>query len=61
MFSFCPSFVNLAEWTPITTSSFGYRSSSVFRSGRMCMQLMQQYVQKSSNTIRPRSSASESG
>ena len=31
----------LAAWTPITTSSSGNRSSSFFRSGRMCMQLMQ--------------------
>src|SRR5947209_3433877 len=47
------SFLNLAEWTPMTTSSFGYFASRFLRSGMMCMQLMQQYVQKSSRTILP--------
>src|SRR5271170_3270884 len=39
----------------MTTSSFGYFRSSRFKSGMMCMQLMQQYVQKSRRTILPRS------
>src|SRR5712671_4009349 len=55
MLAVCFSFWNLAEWTPITTISDAYFSSSIFRSGMMCMQLMQQYVQKSSRTILPRS------
>src|SRR5258705_457561 len=53
MLSVTFSFSNLAEWTPITTSSLGYFSSSLARSGRTWMQLMQQNVQKSSRTILP--------
>src|SRR5437660_642915 len=45
---------NLAEWTPITTSSLGYFFSSLAKSGMTCMQLMQQKVQKSSRTTLPR-------
>ena len=52
---------NLAVWTPMTTSSFLYFSSSLARSGRTWWQLMQQKVQKSSRTILPRSSASAIG
>src|SRR5262245_48188873 len=37
----------------MTTSSCEYFSSSFLRSGRMCMQLMQQKVQKSSSTNFP--------
>src|SRR5882724_5013321 len=51
--SSCFSASNLAEWTPITTRLLGYASSSFFSSGKMCMQLMQQYVQKSISTNLP--------
>src|SRR5438132_10411926 len=61
MFSVSFSFSNFAECTPMTTNSFGYFFSSFFRSGMMCMQLMQPYVQKSSNTTLPLSAASDSG
>ena len=61
MFSVSRSASNLAEWTPMTTSSFLYFSSSFARSGRTWWQLMQQNVQKSSRTILPRSSASAIG
>src|SRR5262249_45094526 len=46
-------FSNLAEWTPMTTSSLGYFFSSFLRSGWMWMQLMQQSVQKSRRTTLP--------
>ena len=53
---------NLAECTPITTSgSSRWRSSRSCRIGSTCMQLMQQYVQKSSTTTCPRNSLIESG
>ena len=55
------SFSNLAEWQPMTTNSLGYFFSRVFRSGRTCMQLMQQYVQKSTITIFPLRSFSSIG
>ena len=61
MFSVSFSLSNLAEWTPMTTSSLAYFFSSFARSGRMWMQLMQQKVQKSSRTILPRRSFSRSG
>src|SRR3989442_6334779 len=49
--------MNLAEWTPMTTTgSFAKRSSTRRRIGRTCMQLMQQYVQKSRTATRPRRS-----
>src|SRR2546425_1470099 len=57
--TFCGSFseMNLAEWTPMTTTgSFAKRSSTRRSTGRTCMQLMQQYVQKSSTATRPRRS-----
>src|SRR5438034_6416572 len=57
---FCGSFseMNFAEWTPMTTTgSFAKRSSTRFRTDRTCMQLMQQYVQKSRTATRPRRSA----
>src|SRR4051812_17904402 len=47
------SFSNLAEWTPMTTSSLAYFFSSFSMSGMMWMQLMQQSVQKSSRTTLP--------
>src|SRR5438046_2887729 len=56
---FCGSFseMNFAEWTPMTTTgSFAKRSSTRFSTGRTCMQLMQQYVQKSRTATRPRRS-----
>src|SRR6266571_1426702 len=50
--------MNFAEWTPMTTTgSFTKRSSTCFSTGRTCMQLMQQYVQKSRTATRPRRSA----
>src|SRR5205085_2950294 len=52
---------NLAECTPITTRLFGKSRSSFFNSGKMCMQLMQQYVQKSSRTNLPFKSVLVSG
>src|SRR5262245_39316923 len=61
MFSDSFSVSNLAEWTPITTSSLAYFFSSLARSGSVWMQLMQQYVQKSSRTILPRRSFSRRG
>ena len=61
MLSDSPSLENLAECTPMTTSWLAYLASSFFRSGMMCMQLMQQYVQKSSNTTFPLSLARVSG
>src|SRR5262245_57854092 len=61
MFSVAFSLVNLAAWTPMTTSSSGNRASSFFKSGRMWMQLMQPYVQKSSRTTLPRSAFSDRG
>src|SRR5256885_15948311 len=56
-----PSLVNLAECTPITTSASPCLRSRRLRSGRTCMQLMQQYVQKSRTITLPRSSRSDSG
>jgi len=49
------SLSNLAEWTPITAIPLltGYKSSKDSRSGRMCMQFIQQYVKKSKTTIFP--------
>src|SRR5262245_52620521 len=55
------SLSNLAEWTPTTTSSLGYFFSSRARSGSVWMQLMQQSVQKSSTTMRPRRSSRRRG
>src|SRR5262245_24347313 len=55
------SLSNLAEWTPMTTSSFAYFFSSFARSGMTWMQLMQQSVQKSRRTTLPFSSLSVSG
>src|SRR4051794_31678162 len=46
---------------PMTTSSLGYFFSSLARSGSTWMQLMQQYVQKSSTTTLPRRSLSLTG
>ncbi len=40
MLSVWPSLVNLAEWTPITTSSSANSASSRSSSGMMWMQLM---------------------
>ena len=56
MLSVSFSLSNLAEWTPMTTSSLGYFFSSLARSGMTWMQLMQQSVQKSRRTILPRRS-----
>jgi len=42
MFSVSFSLANLAEWTPMTTSSFGNFSSSFLRSGKTWWQLIQQ-------------------
>src|SRR6516162_5023620 len=56
MFSDSFSFENFAEWTPITTSCLSYFFSRYARSGRTCMQLMQQKVQKSRSTTLPRRS-----
>ena len=56
MFSVPFSVSNFAAWTPITTNCSGYAFSSFFNSGSTCMQLMQQYVQKSNSTTLPRSS-----
>ena len=53
MLSVSFSFSNLGEWTPMTTSSLAYFFSSLARSGRMWMQLMQQSVQKSRRTTLP--------
>src|SRR5438105_948948 len=61
MFSVTFSLSNLAEWTPTTTNSFSYFFSSLARSGRVWMQLMQQKVQKSSRTTLPLRSLSLSG
>src|SRR6188472_3804539 len=55
------SLSNLAEWTPMTTSSLAYFFSSLARSGMMWMQLMQQRVQKSRRTIFPFNEAMVSG
>src|SRR5512136_134845 len=61
MFSVSFSLSNLAECTPITVRLSLYFCSRYFRSGRMWVQLMQQYVQKSRRTIRPFNSARERG
>ena len=50
------SATNLAEWTPTTASSFSYFCSSFRNCGNTCMQLIQQYVQKSRMTSLPRRS-----
>src|SRR5262245_31005214 len=55
------SLSNLAEWTPMTTSSFAYFFSSFARSGMTWMQLMQHRVQKSRRTTLPLSSFRVSG
>ena len=44
---------NLALCTPMTASSSGYFCSSFRNCGSTCMQLIQQYVQKSSSTTLP--------
>ena len=58
MLSVSFSLSNFGEWTPMTTSSLGYFFSSLARSGIVWRQLMQQSVQKSRTTMRPRSSLS---
>src|SRR6185312_10223200 len=53
---------NFAECTPMnTTGTSLYFSSSSASTGNVCMQLMQQYVQKSKTMIWPLSFSSESG
>lgn len=51
------SWTNFGEWTPTTTTVSLCFCSSSRNSSRTCRQLMQQKVQKSSRTIRPRRSA----
>src|SRR5262249_34312274 len=52
---------NFGECTPMVTSTSAYLSSSGRSSSSTCRQLTQQKVQKSSRTMRPRSSARDSG
>ena len=49
----CFSLGNLGVCTPMTTRTPGYFASSLARSGRVWMQLMQQKVQKSRRTTLP--------
>ena len=61
MFWLSFSLANLAEWTPITTSSLAQACSSFRSSGIRCMQLMQPRVQKSKRTNFPCSLRSSIG
>ena len=56
-----PFVLKFCRMHPDNNQFFGYFASNFLRSGIMCMQLMQQYVQKSRSTTLPFKSARVSG